>query len=147
MKHWLASLGTLTALGVFIQQHLAASADGPGPVVSTASVGPMPTATPRSGDTLSVVPVAPVPAALEKEWQKGALPAALGCPVSVRAIIAGGAPDAFAMVESGGESVSARRGEKFSTPAGQARVVSVKSNHITLTGAFGTVRCVLDTER
>lgn len=153
MKQWVASVGTLTALGVLVQQNLGSTTEPTeGPTVSIATVGPMPPAEPDAADRLRVVPVAPFPSKLEAAWQEDAStapksPPVPGCPVSVRAIIAGDAKDGFAMVDSDGESLTARRGESFPTPAGKARVVAVKSNHITLTGAFGTVRCALDTER
>lgn len=69
------------------------------------------------------------------------------CPVELRAIIAGGEADGFAMVAFDGESTVARPGDRLATTLGPARVAGLTNTHMTLTGGFGKRRCTLDSER
>ena len=75
------------------------------------------------------------------------VPTARQCPVELRAIIAGGEKDGFAMVSLEGESSMLRRGDRVRTSLGTAKVSSLSNTHMPLPGGFGRRQCALDSER
>lgn len=107
-----------------------------------------PAAIPPRVDRLPVVNVAPFPTVVEREWAKNSgAPTRIECPVKVRAIIADDGSNGFAMLELESDSVSVQPGDTLMTPAGRAKVKSLGSSFLILSGAFGTAKCALDTER
>ncbi|MEM6730869.1 MAG: hypothetical protein AAF658_04900 [Myxococcota bacterium] len=122
-------------------------------VVGEASVAHVPYGIPvveiRKPPSFATQTLAPIPgAAANPQTASTPIPSkSSGCPVELRAIVAGGAPDGFAMIGVAGESKLVRRGERIATASGTASVSRIATNHIILTGTFGTRRCVLDSER
>ncbi len=159
MSRWLASVLSLAAAsaiapGLYGMLMPSASIPPPPPVQIRAEV--IAPSAPRYA--LPVVEVAEHPPKLIAAWEASQVTGELEetvrplrdpgqCPVELRAIVAGGEPDGFAMVAMDGESTLVRRGDRFRTALGAAKVAFLSNTHMTLTGGFGKRRCALDSER
>ncbi len=95
----------------------------------------------RGGYRLSVVEI-PAPPADVIADSAGPRPWRRGCPVELRAVVAG-ADGGFAVVAVPGadDSILVGLGEEFATPRGRARVEAIQSRWLTLELGGATVEC------